>query len=438
MKKLLELKRKRAALVKKMRSLHDAATSEDRDLSEEEEKEYGEIKSDVEAVNRQITREEELLAVEEDSLEPEEQEERSTKVLVDKDEADKEQRLWNHLGEQLSAVYRASMPGGRVDERLLRAASGMSEGVATDGGFLVQSDFSAELLKKAIETGVVAPRVRKVSLSGNGIKINAVNETSRAEGSRWGGVKTYWENEADSITASHPKLTQLEWKLKKLTGLCYATDELLEDSSALGQVINEAFGEEFSFKIDDAIIRGTGAGQPLGILNGPCLISQAKLAGQTAATVVADNITKMRARLWARSRANSVWLINQDVEPYLHTLNFAGDSGKSDIPVYLPANGLSGQPYDTLYGRPVIPIEQASTVGSVGDVILADLSQYLLTDKKGGKIKSDVSIHVRFIYDESCFRFILRLDGQPLWPSAVTPAQGSNTQSPFVAIAVRA
>jgi len=109
--------------------------------------------------------------------------------------------------------------------------------------------------------------------------------------------------------------------------------------------------------------------------------------------------------------------------------------GTGGVPVYLPANGLSSSPYGTLFGRPVVPVEYAATLGTVGDVILADFSEYFLADKGG--VQSASSIHVQFLTDQSVFRFIYRVDGQPAWSAALTPANGTNTLSPFVAVATR-
>jgi HK97 family phage major capsid protein len=340
------------------------------------------------------------------------------------------------FGEQLAAVVNAARPGGSIDQRLFNAASGLGESVPSDGGFLVQQDFVAELLKRVYETGVLASRCRRIPISAgsNGLKINAVDESSRANGSRWGGVQAYWENEADQATGTKPKFRQMELSLKKLMGLCYATDELLTDASALERVISDAFAEEFGFKVDDAIINGTGAGQPLGILKSGALVSVAKENGQAADTVVAENIFKMWSQMWPRSRQNAVWLINSEVEPQLFSMSLA--IGTGGVPVYLPAGGLSQAPYGSLFGRPVIPIEQAAALGDVGDIVLADLSQYLLIDKGG--INAAQSIHVRFLYDEACFRFVYRVDGQPIWNKSLTPFKGSSSQSPFVAIAARA
>lgn len=424
MKKILEMKAKREDARLKAMAVLNKAEAEDRFLSEEEQKDIDKYEEEIRAWDESIGRAEKLLAIE--------PEDRSTeKPEVKPTPAKDNEKRFASFGEQLMAAYRAATPGGKVDERLTtRAASGLNESTPSDGGFLVQQDFVTELLKRTYETGILASKVKKIPIStnANGMKINAIDEDSRANGSRWGGVQTYWEGEADEITASKPKFRQMELSLKKLTGLCYATDELLQDAAALEAVIRQAFAEEFGFKIDDAILSGSGEGEPLGILNSGAIVTVAKEASQTDIITV-ENLIKMWNRLWSRSRANAVWYINQELEPYLYTLKIG------DKPVYIPAGGLSEKPYGTLFGRPVVPIEQCSAAGEVGDIILADIGQYLLIDKGG--IKSASSIHVRFLYDENVFRFIYRVDGKPIWTKPLTPYKGSATVSPFVTLAKR-
>ena len=349
---------------------------------------------------------------------------------------DHNKKIWKSPGEFLVAVKNASAPGGSIDNRLLQKASGMSEAVPSDGGFLVDVDFSTTLLTKTYEASAVASRAFKIPISADkyGVKINGIDESSRANGSRYGGVQMYWENEAGTVTATKPKFRQIELTLKKLMGICYATDELMSDAMALETIITKAFSDEFSFKIDDACINGTGSGQPLGIINAPCLVSVTKETGQAADTLVWENIVKMWSRMWARSRQNSVWLINQDVEPQLYSMSLAVGTGGQ--PVYMPAGGASASPYSTLFGRPVIPIEQCATLGDKGDIILADMSQYAMIDKGG--LAAAQSIHVKFLYDENVYRFIYRTDGQPMWNVALTPYKGSNSLSPFVTLNERA
>ena len=424
MKKLMEMRAKREDARLKAMSILDKAEKEDRFLTETEQAEIDKMETEIRAWDESIKRAEKMMA-----MEPEAKDEEV--VEVKPSPAKNDEKRFKSFGEQLMAAYRASMPGGRVDERLTtRAASGLNETNPSDGGFLVQQDFVSELLKRTYETGILASRVKKIPIStnANGLKINAVDEDSRANGSRFGGVQTYWESEADELSGSKPKFRQIELSLKKLTGLCYATDELLQDSTALEAVIKQAFAEEFGFKIDDAILSGSGTGEPLGILKSNALVTVAKEASQTEKLTV-ENLIKMWNRLWSRSRANAVWYINQEIEPYLYTLKIG------DTPVYVPAGGLSEKPYGTLFGRPVIPLEQCNAAGEIGDIVLCDTSQYLLIDKGG--VQATSSIHVRFLYDENVFRFIYRCDGQPIWNKALTPYKGSATVSPYVTLAKR-
>lgn len=441
MKTIKEMKARREDCRLRAVAIIEKAEKEDRFLTDDENKEVSKLEGEMKGWDEQIVRveifqkpkDEDKNDIESDNESKNEgahKADENEEVIKD-DPNKEEQRGFRTFGEQMMAVYRASTPAGKIDRRLTtRSASGLNETNPSDGGFLVQKDFVADLLKRTYETGVIASKVHKIPLTtnANGIKINAIDETSRANGSRWGGIQTYWENEAEQITASKPKFRSMDLSLKKLTGLCYVTDELLQDASALENVLRQGFAEEFGFKIDDAILRGTGAGQPLGILNSDSLVKVEKEAGQSDKITV-ENLVKMWSRLWSRSRANSVWYINPEIEPLLYTLKVG------DRPVYIPAGGLSETPYATLFGRPVMPLEQCSAVGDVGDIILADFSQYLLIDKGG--INATSSIHVRFLYDENVFRFIYRVDGQPVWNKALQPYKGSATVSPFVALGAR-
>lgn len=341
------------------------------------------------------------------------------------------------FGEQLGAIVKAGTPGQFANPKLMetRAASGLNETVGSQGGFLVQQDFATDLLKEGMEASKVASRCRPfpVSRNSNGVKIPLAKKTNRTTGNRWGGVRMSWGDEAGEITGTKPEFEMLELSLKKLSGLCYLTDEVIEDSNVLEQFVRTAFTSEYAFEMDDAVIRGTGAGRPLGILNSNALVTVSKEASQSAGTIKTANLTKMFARLPASSIDTAVWFFNQDCLPQLMQLTLG--SGSAEIPLYLPGGNLAGKPYGTMLGLPVIALEQCETCGTKGDIILADCSKYLLGSKGGLKVAS--SIHVRFVYDESVLRFVYRVDGQPMLPRPITPYKGSNTLSPFVVLETR-
>jgi HK97 family phage major capsid protein len=352
----------------------------------------------------------------------------------------KKVETFSSLGEQLFAIAQRGTSGGAYDRRLdaiNAAATGGSATIPSDGGFLIQSDYTTAMLKRAYDTGVVASRCDRIGISANAdsLEVPYVDETSRATGSRWGGVRIYRAGETDPATKSKPQIGKWECRLEDLKGLAYMTDRLLADAGAMEQVYMQAFAEEFAFVLDDEIIRGDGAAKCLGLLNAPATVTIAKELNQINDTVVAENIVNMWSAMWGRSRANAVWFYNTEIEPQLYLLNKA--IGTAGALVFMPPGGLSGAPYASLFGRPLVPIEQASAIGDVGDIILADMSQYQLIDKGG--IRAESSIHVKFIEDEKCFKWVARVNGAPKWKSSLTPYKGAAARrvSPFVTLAAR-
>jgi HK97 family phage major capsid protein/ATP-dependent Clp endopeptidase proteolytic subunit ClpP len=348
-----------------------------------------------------------------------------------------EGKPFRSLGEQLIAVKSAAS-GDAHSRQMLKevydVATGAGEAIPSDGSFLIQTDFTTSLLDRANETSVLYPRCRHIPISGNTLNAPVVDETTRVTGSRWGGVQVYRTAEAGTVTAKKPKFRNMELKLEKLMGIGYATEELLSDASALQAVFSQAFVEELGYKQDDEILNGSGAGQMLGILNSGALVSVTKETGQLAATIDAQNIIKAYSRMPARSKANAVWIMNSECMPQLMNMQLV--MGTAAVPLYMPAGGLSGAPYGTIFGKPVIEVEQCAALGTVGDIMFVDLSQYLVIEKGG--ITAARSVEVRFLYDEQVFKWTVRNNGQPIWNSPLTPAKGSATLSPFVAVATRA
>jgi HK97 family phage major capsid protein len=181
---------------------------------------------------------------------------------------------------------------------------------------------------------------------------------------------------------------------------------------------------------DKAFLKGTGVGQPMGILNAGCLVSVPKLSGQKAATIQYENLTAMMARLYAGSFSNSVWVCHQSTIPQLLSLSLAVGVGGSAIPVMNQANGAF-----SILTRPVVFTEKTEVLGTKGDILLADLSQYVVGLRS--EMRFETSIHVAFQTDELLSRIIERHDGQPLWDTALTLADGTTQVSPFVTLDAR-
>jgi HK97 family phage major capsid protein len=265
----------------------------------------------------------------------------------------------------------------------------------------------------------------------NSLRVNIFDEASRANGSRFGGLRMRWLQEGEQLTGTKPKFNGELMQLKKLGGLCYATEELFEDAQTLEATLSQAFAEECSFTVEQSAMTGTGAGagEMLGVLNSPALITVAKESGQSAGTFVSVNIEKMYQRMYAAGRHRAVWFVNAEAETALIPLTI--ESGSR--PVYIPATN-PGE-YAMMLGCPVVPVEYLPVIGTKGDLLLCDPSQYLIVDKNS--MQTTPSIHVRFNYDEMAFKFIYRVDGQPSWPKPIAPLNGTLDVSSFVTLAAR-
>jgi HK97 family phage major capsid protein len=361
--------------------------------------------------------------------------------ITDVRDTEVQDKPWATLAHQLRAVKATA--SGYVDRRLIRgmedyeaAGFGHSAGVPTDGGFAIDSDFLPDFSQRVYDNGIVARMTRSLSITdnSNSVKIPMFNETSRADGSRWGGIRAYWVDEGVAPTASQSKLRLAEMSLEKLGVLTYFTDEQMEDSLSFVNAVLNIVPEELAFAKDEAIINGDGSAKPQGILNANAVVSVGKETGQAATTLVAENVENMYSRLWPRSLNTSVWFIHNDVWPQIFQFNHSVGTGGASM--FIPAGTLSSAPAGTLLGRPIVPIEHCQTLGTKGDIYLADMSQYQMIDKGG--VNSQSSIHVRFTTAENAFRWMLRTNGQLLWNAALTPLNGSNTLSPIVTLDARA
>jgi len=182
---------------------------------------------------------------------------------------------------------------------------------------------------------------------------------------------------------------------------------------------------------------------PLGILNAGSLITRTRQGYYLNYL----DICSMWASMYPAGHKNAVWLISPSLLPHLFTMcAICLDSDGSDLscgahPVYIPGDGAAGKPYGTLLGRPVIVTEHCQARGVKGDIYLCDWSQYLIAGKSGRSGPDFAkSIHLKFDYDETAFRAVLRFDGQPWWSEPLTPkyptggSDNTDELSPFICL----
>lgn len=429
----------RAAGVTRGEEIRAAAEAEGREFTAEELAEFAKLKDRREAIDAQLAVLEEQREAERTMAAVGETTTPANAVANITHVHDRAQDApWGSFGEMLVAITKADHVARTGDPRLFKAAaSGASVGEPSTGGFLVPGAYSEALLARAREESPILGMCRTIPIpeGTESIDLPVIDETSRATGSRFGGVRVYRKAEADTVTASKPSFGKLKIDTSEIMGIAYATERLIRNASTVESVFADSFASEFAFKATDEIIRGGGGDEMLGILSTEAdkpTVSQAKEGGQAAATINTKNLSNMWSHLPARSKSRAVWLINNDVEPELDHLTLPAGTGALEprFVTYGPDGALR------IKGRPVMQLEQCATLGTVGDIILADLNEYIVSPQGG--IEQQESMHVRFLYNEMTFRWNYYINGRPAWLSALTPFKGSTKLSPFVTLATRA
>lgn len=427
-KNLRALQQRKAAAVAAMRTLADA--SAEGEMTEAQTAEFETLRSQVATLNASIERETALIEAEASAgvVVPD----NARIEVTDNRELDRT-RGFQSFGEFARSV-RAAAGNGRMDDRLMIGAAAPStfgnEAGGADGGFLVPPQFAQDIFTLALEEQALLPMTDNTAISGNSMVF------PKDETTPWGtdGIRAYWQAEASVATATKPKLGVSAHRLHKMMALVPVTDELLEDASALAAYLPGKTAQSIRWKTDEAILFGTGAGQPFGALKSKALIVVAKDSGQATMTLSAANVINMVARLPAGSYSRAFWLINPDVLPLLDVMTLG------NYPIYMPVGSGSGamasSPYGMLKGRPVVISEHASAVSSQSDVSLLDLSYYRTITSRGG-IQTATSMHLYFDADATAFRTTFRVDGGPKIENAITPPKSTNTRSPFVTLAAR-
>lgn len=350
---------------------------------------------------------------------------------------------FKNLGDLCMAVAVSAKTGAPLDPRLRAlqmhaAATGMSGAFGADGGFLLPGAVGAGIWDGlGTQVDALLPRTDVQQVDGAWLEFNALDDTTHAGGAIAGGLVAYWRDSegASKFTGSKPAFRKVRVEPRQLYAVVYCTDTMLESVGSLNTFLNSKVPQAINFAYNEAIINGTGAGQPKGFRKSAAILSVAKETSQAAATFLPMNAIKMWARLHPNARANAVWLMNPDVEPqiwanYLIIKNAAGSENVAapSVNIFNPSNM-------TILGRPVIATEHCAALGTQGDIILCDLKGYL-AGVRGG-MQAAVSVHARFEYGETVFRWTTMLDGQTWLASAFTPKNGA-TLSQFVQLDTRA
>ena len=299
------------------------------------------------------------------------------------------------------------------------------ESIGASGGFLVPTETPNQFLQWT-DTGdnmLAESRATKIPMRRRAIQIPALNQGNTTAGQPhwWGGVLAKWTEEVGLKEETEPTFRQIELVAHKLVCYTEASDELLEDSAvSLEALLSSMFSGVSKWERQNAYINGSGAGQPLGVINAGATIALNPLAANALAV---NDLARM---LESFQGTNPVWFFSRRWMAELLQLN--GPSGGNASYVFMPS-ARDGFPA-SLLGFPLFFVEQMPAPGSNGSVLLADWSKYLVGDRQA--ITIDTTKIFKFQNDITSWRCVSRVDGQPWLNTPLTWSDGTTQTSPFV------
>jgi HK97 family phage major capsid protein len=323
----------------------------------------------------------------------------------------------------------------------------MSEFSGSTGAFAVPTDFTRQVFDHARnQKDTPFARCRVFRSKSKEFHLPTFNETSQADGSRWGGLLARRQTSGATLIESDAGLGGVGFKLEPLFVYTIASSDLVADAPLLTDFLDEAVGLELAWVASDEILNGVNVDGCAGLLRPdgtthPAVITVAKLSGgQTPQTLYAENVDQMVQSLWPPSRKNACWFVTHDAMQQIE------EGIKSNTQI-TPGNAIwylddgQGGVWPYLRGMPIFLCEQSPAFSSLGDLALLDLTQYGLAihvqGREGATGEFMQSEHFLWGTDQIAFRWKLRIAGAPLWSKPVTMKRTGKQTSPFVVMGPR-
>lgn len=305
-----------------------------------------------------------------------------------------------------------------------KAKKDLVENVGALGGFTVFPEYRAQLFQLSCFQQYVRERALVIPMNSRQVVVPVLDQTGTTAGQSnvYGGVVPSWTEEATEKDETEPNFRQMALTAHKLVVYTEASDELLADSAiGLEALLSRLMSEAINNEADFTFIQGTGAGQPLGIVDAGAGVT-IRVARQAANQIQVDDIFNMLSQFCGDS---PIWLAHQSTMPQILRLN-----GPAANPSYVWVQNVRDEPPMTLMGYPIFFIENCPTLGSEGDIILADWSKYVIGERQ--TVTLDSSKHYRFRDDITAWRAVARFDGRPWLSAPLTMRDGTTQVSPFV------
>ncbi|MCD8382789.1 MAG: phage major capsid protein [Clostridiales bacterium] len=392
-----ELREKRNKAWNDTKAFLDSHRAENGILSAEDSATYDKMEAEINDLGKEISRLERAAEIEKQLSQP------TSDPITGKPETPKAEQKVGRASDAYGTAFWNQMRN-RTNYEVRNA---LSEGIDTEGGYLVPDTFERTLIQ-ALNDELVFRQLAHTFTTSSGVhKIPVVSAKGSAS----------WVEENAAIPETSDTFGQLTIGAHKLAALIRVSEELLNDSAFdLESYFRTEFARRLADAEEEAFIIGDGDGKPYGILDD----AEGANVGVTAASetdITADELITLYYSLRAPYRKHGVWLMNDSTISVIRKL-------KDNNGQYMWQPSLREGAPDTLLGKPVYTSISVPNIGAGSKVVaFGDLSYYWIGDRAGISFKRLNELYATS--GQVGFLSTKRVDGRLVLPEAVQLLQMS-------------
>ena len=386
-----ELRTNRAKAWEAAKNFLDSHRNENGMLSLEDTKTYEEMEAKIVNLGKEIERQERMDAMEREMAMPV-----NTPITTKPENTKMDEKKG-----RASDAYKKTF-WGAIRAKHGMASNVLSEGVDSEGGYLVPDEFERTLVQALEGENTLRSYLHVITTSNGTHKIPVV--ASKGEAS--------WIDENGAYPEDDDTFSQVNIDAHKLGTIIKVSEELLNDSAFdLESYFSAEFARRIGAKEEEAFITGNGSSKPTGILES----AEVGVTAASATAITADEIIDLFYSLKAPYRKNAVWVVNDSTIKAIRKL-------KDGNGQYIWQPALKDGDFDTLLGRPVLTSAYMPEIGAKAKpVMFGDLSFYWVGDRQGVTFKR---LNERYAdMGQVGFLTSKRLDGKLTLPEAIKVLQ---------------
>lgn len=305
------------------------------------------------------------------------------------------------LARATASYKRAFWDAMRLNTSPVEVRNALSEGVDSEGGYLVPDEFERTLVQSLADQNIMRSLAKVIQTTSGDRKIPVVSTHGTAT----------WLDEGKPYSESDEAFTQISLSAFKLGTFLKISEELLNDAAFnVEQYLASEFARRIGAAEEEAFLVGDGKGKPTGIFN-PTDGADLGVTTTKPTDISADELIDLHYSLRSPYRARAVWLMNDATVKTVRKL-------KDGNGQYLWQPALTAGTPDMILGRPVYTSVFAPELkAGARTVAFGDLGFYWIADRQGRSFKRLNELFATT--GQIGFLASQRLDGKLVLPEAI-------------------